>query len=91
MDMDSTSRTRRPATQHVPSVALALGCITLFGVGSIVGMAMLSMAIAVPLRLSAGRLTHLHGAMTATVGLLSCAIGAAVVLEFGGVQARLAG
>ncbi len=61
--------------QTVQSVPMGMLYIALFGLGSMVGMAVLSAAIAVPLRLSAGRLVMLHKGMTAAVGLLSCALG----------------
>lgn len=75
--------------KSVPSIALGLGYITLFGVGSIAGMALLSVAIAVPLRFSAAYLTRLHHAMTAMVGLFSCILGASMVLEIGYLKALL--
>lgn len=65
--------------------------IALFGAGSIVGMALLSIAIAVPLRLSAGRLGRLHNATTALFGAVSCAIGLYLVIEIGIVQRLLLG
>lgn len=61
--------------QAVPSVALGLGYIALFGAGSMIGMALLSVAIAVPLRATAARLTHVHRWLTASVGLFSCSLG----------------
>ena len=69
--------------QTMPSVGLGLGYIALFGLGSIGGMALLSIVIAVPLKLSSGHLTRLHHAMTALVGLFSCALGAFMVIEIG--------
>jgi ABC-type nickel/cobalt efflux system permease component RcnA len=75
--------------QAVPSVALGLGYITLFGAGSIFGMALLSVAIAVPLKLSAAYLTRMHHSMTALVGLFSCVLGAFMVLEVGYLKALL--
>jgi high-affinity nickel permease len=69
--------------QTMPSVGLGIGYIALFGVGSIAGMALLSVVIAVPLKLSSGHLTRLHQAMTAVVGLFSCALGAFMVIEIG--------
>jgi ABC-type nickel/cobalt efflux system permease component RcnA len=74
----------------VPTVALGLGYIALFGAGSIVGMALLSIVIAVPLRLSAGYLTRVHQGMTALVGLFSCGLGLAMVIEIGYLRALLA-
>lgn len=69
--------------QAVPSVMLGLGYIALFGAGSIIGMALLSVAIAVPLRLSAARLTHVHRWLTASVGLFTCSLGLSVVWQSG--------
>ncbi len=75
----------------IPSVGLGVGYIALFGVGSIAGMALLSMAIAVPLRLSSAYLTRVHQAMTALVGVFSCALGAVMVIEIGYLKALLGG
>jgi hypothetical protein len=73
----------------IPSVGLGIGYIALFGVGSIAGMALLSMAIAVPLRLSSAYLTRIHHAMTALVGIFSCALGAFMIVEIGYLKALL--
>ena len=67
----------------VPSVPLGLGYIALFGAGSIAGMAVLSMVIALPLRWSAGYLAGLHQAMTALVGIFSCSLGVLMVVQIG--------
>jgi len=75
--------------QAIPSVALGVGYIAVFGAGSIAGMAMLSLAIAVPLRLSSAYLTRVHHAMTALVGGVSCALGASMVLDAGYLKALL--
>lgn len=74
-----------------PSVAMGLVYILVFGVGSILGMALLSVAIAVPLRASAGALTGLHSGLTAAVGLLSCALGLWVMVRVGISQGLLFG
>ena len=71
------------ALQSMPSAALGLGYIALFGIGSIAGMALLSFAVAVPLRLSSAYLTRTHRAMTALVGLFSCALGIAMIVQIG--------
>lgn len=64
----------------VQSYALGFIYIALFGLGSMAGMALLSIAIAVPLRLSAkGRLTWLHRGVTMTVGTFSCLLGVLMV------------
>jgi hypothetical protein len=68
-----------------------LAYIALFGAGSIAGMALLSVAIAVPLRWSAGRLGWLHNATTTLLGGFSCALGIYFVYEIGFVQGLLVG
>lgn len=65
--------------------------LALFGAGSIAGMALLSVAIAVPLRLSAGRLGRLHSTTTALFGAVSCGIGLYLVVHIGVVQRLLVG
>ena len=69
--------------KSVPSLSLGFVYIAVFGIGSIVGMAILSMVIALPLRISAGYLVGLHRSMTALVGVFSCALGLAMVLRVG--------
>ncbi len=76
--------------QSAPSPAIGLGYIALFGVGSIAGMALLSMAIALPLKLSAGYLLGLHRTMTAAVGVFSCVLGAVMVIEIGYLKSLFA-
>ena len=49
--------------------------IALFGLGSMVGMAVLSVAIAVPLRYSARGLTWLHNGLRGTVGVATIGLG----------------
>lgn len=73
----------------IPSVSLGVGYIALFGIGSIAGMALLSVVIAVPLKVSSGYLTRVHHSMTAMVGLFSCALGIGMVLEIGYLKAML--
>jgi hypothetical protein len=78
------------ALQALPSAGLGLGYIALFGLGSIVGMALLSAMVAVPLRLSSRRLTGLHRSMTALVGAGSCVLGIVMVVEIGWLRSLLA-
>lgn len=75
--------------QAVPQVALSLGYIALFGAGSILGMALLSFVIAVPLKFSAVYLESVHYTMTALVGIFSCALGVFMVVEIGYLKALL--
>jgi high-affinity nickel permease len=65
------------------SVGRALLYIVTFGIGSIAGMAVLSAAIAYPLKLSAKQLGERHQFITALVGAFSCALGAIVVYRIG--------
>lgn len=77
--------------EAVQSLSMGLMYIILFGAGSIVGMALLSLVIAIPLRLSASRLAWLHKGMTAAVGGFSCLIGAVMVYRIGFVERLLLG
>jgi hypothetical protein len=72
--------------QDLPSVALGLGYIAVFGVGSLLGMAVLSVVIAMPLRLSAHRLVRLHRSMTALVGAFSIGLGLTLVVRLGALH-----
>ena len=65
------------------SPAWGLVYIAIFGLGSILGMAALSAAIAVPLRLSSRRLTRAHDGLTAAVGLATLLIGCFIVYRVG--------
>jgi len=76
--------------EAVDSVSWGLGYIAIFGAGSILGMAVLSIAIAVPLRLTSRYLTRAHGALTAVVGFATFALGCAMICEFG-IDAGIAG
>lgn len=67
----------------IQSVWLGMVYILLFGLGSIAGMAILSLAIALPLRFTAQRLGRLYGALTAAIGLFTVGIGAEIVWELG--------
>lgn len=72
------------------SATIGLGYIALFGLGSIVGMALLSVVIAVPLRLSAVYLNRVHIGVKAAVGLFSCALGAWIIVDVGYLKALIA-
>ena len=68
--------------ESVETVALGLVYIALFGIGSVVGMACLSVVISLPMRLSSKRLTWAHNCLQAVIGACKLAIGAAIVLRF---------
>ena len=72
-----------------PSLIAGAVYILVFGLGSILGMALLSTVIAVPLRASAGALTGLHRAMTAGVGLFSVGLGLWVVYRIAVIEQLL--
>ena len=62
------------------SVPLSMVYILLFGVGSIAGMAMLSMVIAVPLRASS-KLTWLHNGLQLGIGLFTVGLGSSIIYQ----------
>lgn len=63
-----------------PKPIQSLAYILVFGVGSMVGMAALSVVIAVPLTLSARFLTWANHALQATIGAVAIGVGARTLL-----------
>ena len=63
----------------VASVPLGLGYVLLFGLGSILGMAVLSVIIAVPLAWSAHALTWANGALRSGIGFGTVSLGVLIV------------
>ncbi|NQV57608.1 MAG: urease accessory protein [Rhodospirillales bacterium] len=63
------------------SIGLGFGFMALFGIGSILGMALLSSVIAVPLRLTALRMTWAYNGLTAGVALISIGIGGMLLFD----------
>ncbi len=63
------------------SPAQGLWFIALFGAGSIIGMALLSIAIALPLRRSSQHLTAFHRAAHVLVGLANIALGSFLLYD----------
>lgn len=59
----------------------AFAYIAVFGLGSILGMLLLSAAIAVPLRSSARRLGRAHDALSAAAGMATLVLGCYIVLR----------
>lgn len=66
---------------RAPSVPVGLAYIAVFGVGSILGMALLSTAISVPLRVSARSMRRLHDAVQGIVATATILLGAVVIYE----------
>jgi len=60
---------------QAPGAAVALGYIALFGVGSMIGMGLLSTVIAVPIAISARFLALANHVLQGAVGLVTIAIG----------------
>ena len=65
------------------SPAWGFAYIAIFGLGSILGMALLSAAIAVPLRLTSRHLKRTHDGLSAAVGLGTVLLGCYIVYRFG--------
>jgi hypothetical protein len=69
------------AVSQAASPAIGLGYVALFGIGSMIGMAVLSTAIAVPLAVSARSLTWANRALQGVVGAVTIAIGIMTIVE----------
>jgi len=69
--------------QTVPSTAAGLAYIALFGVGSMLGMGMLTAVIAWPLGRWGRTLTWLHNGAKAGVGALTIALGTGILITGG--------
>jgi hypothetical protein len=67
------------AVSQAASPAVGLGYVALFGIGSMIGMAALSMVIAVPLAVSARWLTWANSALQGAVGAITIAIGVSTI------------
>lgn len=65
------------------SPAWGLAYIAIFGAGSILGMAALSVAIAVPLRLTSRHLARTYAGLSATVGIATVLLGCHIVYRIG--------
>ena len=70
----------------IGSAPLGILYIALFGVGSIAGMAALSMVIAVPLTYSARALTWAHRGLHAAIGLVTVGLGTGIVYRTAAAQ-----
>ncbi|MEZ5821652.1 MAG: urease accessory protein [Xanthobacteraceae bacterium] len=69
------------AATQAPSAAAGLGYIALFGVGSTIGMGLLSAVIAVPLAVSARFLTAANHVLQGAVGTVTIAVGLVTLAE----------
>lgn len=67
--------------ETIHSTALGLLYVGLFGLGSVLGMAALSVAIALPLRSAARGLTWAHNGLKASVGMATILLGVALIYD----------
>jgi ABC-type nickel/cobalt efflux system permease component RcnA len=67
----------------VDSLTTGLLYILMFGIGSIVGMAALSVVIAIPLRRSAKGLTWLNNGLQGVIGIATIALGSILIYDTG--------
>ena len=65
---------------QAPNAAIGLGYVALFGLGSMIGMGLLSSVIAVPIAISARWLTFANRGLQAAVGLVTIAIGVRTIV-----------
>ena len=73
----------------VATVAAGLGYIALFGVGSTIGMGLLSCAIALPLRAGARAVTGTYRALNLTLGSATICLGLATLYDAASVSGLL--
>ena len=71
--------------ETVDTLWLGLWYMLLFGIGSMLGMAILSIIIAIPLKASAKGLTWMHNGLQAMIGLLTTGLGFSIVYQLGQV------
>ena len=76
---------------QIESLWMALAYMALFGLGSMIGMAILSVVIAVPLQRMARGLTWAHSALNAVVGTVTVGIGVWVIYRVGFAGGLLTG
>jgi len=69
------------AVSQASSAALGLGYVALFGIGSMIGMGALSLAIAVPIAVSARWLSSANSVLQGAVGVVTVAIGLTTLAE----------
>lgn len=65
--------------ESVDSLWMGFTYILLFGIGSMLGMAILSFVIAIPLRASSTGLTWMHNSLQTVIGVLTFSLGISIV------------
>jgi len=66
----------------VETPLMALGYILIFGIGSILGMALLSLVISIPLKYSAQNIKWLHNSIHISVAFFTVGIGGMIVFNY---------
>ena len=79
------------ALNSVSSAGQGILYIALFGVGSILGMALLAAVISLPLKYSARGFTWAHNGLKAIVGIVTIGLGSTLIYELGIAQGLLTG
>ncbi len=72
------------------SIWLGMLYMALFGLGSMAGMAVLSLAISVPLRFAARRLTWAYNGLSLAVGVTTIGLGATIIYRIAGELSAVA-
>ncbi len=70
-------------TQTIEPISTKVVYIVLFGLGSMVGMAVLSAAIAVPMRYAAGSMTWAYNSLSAMLGIFTTGLGLLTISHSG--------
>lgn len=76
------------ASASMASPLTGLSYILTFGFGSVIGMAAMSLAIAIPLSYTARALTRINGALQGAIGVITIGVGFLILIE---TTAALAG
>ena len=79
------------ALGQIESLWMAVAYMALFGLGSMLGMAVLSIIIAVPLQRMASKLNWAHNTLNAMVGMATVSIGAWIIYSVGVTGGLLTG
>jgi ABC-type nickel/cobalt efflux system permease component RcnA len=79
------------ALNSVSSLAQGVLYIALFGIGSILGMALLAAVISLPLRYSSRSLTWAHNGLKAAVGMITIGLGSMLIYDLGITRGLLTG
>jgi len=79
------------ALNSVSSLAQGVLYIALFGIGSILGMALLAAVISLPFRYSSRSLTWAHNGLKAAVGMITIGLGSMLIYDLGITRGLLTG